>query len=68
MGLGKLSDRSDIVGPVPRLVPRSTEAVVPGDRIVAADDYGDVVLQVVEVSPWMVVCVDVGRRWVCCRV
>jgi len=35
------------------------KAAVPGDRIVAADDYGDVILEVVEVSPWMVVCVDV---------
>jgi len=34
-------------------------ACVPGDRIIAADDYGDVILQVVEQTPWMTVCVDI---------
>ena len=28
-------------------------ACVPGDKIVAADDYGDVILQVVEQDDWV---------------
>ena len=35
-------------------------AAVPGDKIIAEADYGDVILQVVEVSPWMVVCVNIA--------
>ena len=34
------------------------KAAVPGDRIVAAADHGDI-LEVVEVSPMMVVCRDI---------
>ena len=34
-------------------------ACVVGDKIIAADDYGDVVLEVVEQCPWMCVCVDI---------
>jgi len=46
---------------VPELPPGFiyARAAVPSDRIIAEDDYGDVVLKVVEVSPWMVVCVDI---------
>ena len=47
---------------VPELPPGflPARACVPGDRIVAVDDYGDVVLKVVEVSPFMVVCINVA--------
>jgi len=46
---------------VPELPPGflPARACVPGDRIVAAADYGDVILEVVEVAPWMVVCRDI---------
>ena len=46
---------------VPELPPGflPARACVPGDRIVAASDYGDVVLEVVEQSPWMTVCVNI---------
>ena len=35
-------------------------ACVVGDKIVAEADYGDVVLKVVEQTPWMTVCVNVA--------
>ena len=46
---------------VPELPPGflPARACVPGDKIVAEADYGDVILQVVEQSPWMTVCVDI---------
>ena len=46
---------------VPELPPGflPARAAVPGDKIIAADDYGDVILQVVEQTPWMTVCVNV---------
>ena len=34
-------------------------AAVVGDRIMTSDDYGDVVLQVVEQAPWMKICRDI---------
>ncbi len=30
-----------------------------GDKIVAEADHGDLVLKVVEQTPWMTVCVDI---------
>ncbi len=36
------------------------KAAVPGDLIMAVSVHGDVVLKVVEVSPFMVVCVNVS--------
>ena len=50
------------VAPKPKELPPGfiyAKAAVPGDRIVAASDYGDVVLKVVEVSPFMVICHDI---------
>jgi len=46
--------------------------VVPGHKLagkaVAAADHGDVILEVVEVAPFMVTCRDIrSGRWVCCR-
>ena len=36
------------------------KAAVVGDKIVAVDNDGDVILEVVEVAPWMVTCVNVA--------
>ena len=48
--------------PKPKELPPNfiyAKAAVPGDKIIATADHGDVILQVVEVSPFMVVCVDI---------
>ncbi len=50
------------VAPKPKELPPGfiyAKAAVPGDRIIAGADYGDVILQVVEQSPFMVVCRDI---------
>ncbi len=55
----QLERRKVKVAPKPKELPPGfiyAKAAVVGDKIVAVDDYGDVILQVVEVSPWMVVC------------
>ena len=58
----RLGGRDFKAAPKPKELPAGfiyARAAVPGDKIIATDDYGDVVLKVVEVSPFMVVCVDI---------
>lgn len=49
--------------PKPKELPPNfiyAKAAVVGDKIVAVDGDNDVILEVVEQSPWMVVCVNVA--------
>jgi len=61
---GRLERRKFKTAPKPKELPAGyvyARACVVGDKIVAADDDGaDILLQVTEVSPWMVVCVNVA--------
>ncbi len=59
----RLGGRDFKAAPKPKELPAGfiyARAAVPGDKIIATADHGDVILQVVEVSPWMVVWVNVA--------
>ena len=59
----QLERRKVKAAPKPKELPPGfiyAKAAVVGDKIVAVDNDGDVILEVVEVAPWMVTCVNVA--------
>ena len=62
---GQLERQKFKAAPKPKELPPGyvyARACVPGDKIIAVDDCDDVLLQVIEVSPWMVVCINLATR------
>jgi len=60
-GARRLERQRFKASPKPKELPAGyvyAKAAVVGDKIIAAADYGDVILEVTEVAPFMVICRD----------